>query len=163
MLVCETVKSALSQFTRVVMCNEESHVSFCKCLCPRSSPEHSNYFGTDDKLGPVALSIRREKLDDTKDLKDQYQYRLIVRTSEVCTDLPFVVACLGMSEPCTSISVHAQFNSLATFILPSPPCVSLQVIRFTLSALILTFPPQPLTPSLVSASGKFHLPQPQQS
>lgn len=35
-------------------------------------------------MGPVAVSIRREKLDDTKDLKDQYQYRLIVRTSEVC-------------------------------------------------------------------------------
>uniref|UniRef100_A0A669C7R5 Signal-induced proliferation-associated 1 like 3 n=1 Tax=Oreochromis niloticus TaxID=8128 RepID=A0A669C7R5_ORENI len=47
--------------------------------------EHSNYFGTDDKLGPVALSIRREKLEDTKDLKDQYQYRLIVRTSELVT------------------------------------------------------------------------------
>ncbi|XP_049582507.1 signal-induced proliferation-associated 1-like protein 3 isoform X1 [Syngnathus scovelli] len=47
--------------------------------------EHSNYFGTDEKLGPVAVSIRREKLDDTKDLKDQYQYRLIVRTSELVT------------------------------------------------------------------------------
>ncbi|KAM6973031.1 signal-induced proliferation-associated 1-like protein 3 [Aplochiton taeniatus] len=47
--------------------------------------EHSNYFGTDDKLGPVAISIRREKLEDTKDLKDQYQYRLIVRTSELVT------------------------------------------------------------------------------
>lgn len=47
------------------------------------SPEHSNYFGTDDKLGVVAVSIRREKLDDTKELKDQYQYRLIIRTSEV--------------------------------------------------------------------------------
>uniref|UniRef100_A0A3B4ALJ2 Rap-GAP domain-containing protein n=1 Tax=Periophthalmus magnuspinnatus TaxID=409849 RepID=A0A3B4ALJ2_9GOBI len=47
--------------------------------------KHSNYFGTDDKLGPVAVSIRREKLDDTKDLKDQYQYRLIVRTSELVT------------------------------------------------------------------------------
>lgn len=47
--------------------------------------EHSNYFGTDDKLGPVAVSIRREKLDDTKDLKDQYQYRLVVRTSELVT------------------------------------------------------------------------------
>lgn len=50
-------------------------------------PEHSNYFGTDDKLGAVAVSIRREKLEDTKDLKDQYQYRLIVRTNEVCADL----------------------------------------------------------------------------
>lgn len=48
------------------------------------SLEHWNYFGTDEKLGPVALSIRREKLDDTKDLKDQYQYRVIFRTSEVC-------------------------------------------------------------------------------
>ncbi|XP_075956549.1 signal-induced proliferation-associated 1-like protein 3 isoform X2 [Anarhichas minor] len=47
--------------------------------------EHSNYFGTDDKMGAVALSIRREKLEDTKDLKDQYQYRLIVRTSELVT------------------------------------------------------------------------------
>ncbi|XP_058489745.1 signal-induced proliferation-associated 1-like protein 3 isoform X2 [Solea solea] len=47
--------------------------------------EHSNYFGTDDKLGPVAVSIRREKLEDTKDLKDQYQYRLVVRTSELIT------------------------------------------------------------------------------
>lgn len=56
----------------------------------RLPPEHSNYFGTDDKLGAVAVSIRREKLEDTKDLKDQYQYRLIVRTSEVCTDLLMV-------------------------------------------------------------------------
>ncbi|XP_062860492.1 signal-induced proliferation-associated 1-like protein 3 [Trichomycterus rosablanca] len=47
--------------------------------------EHWNYFGTDEKLGPVALSIRREKLDDTKDLKEQYQYRIIFRTSEMVT------------------------------------------------------------------------------
>lgn len=37
-------------------------------------------------MGAVAVSIRREKLEDTKDLKDQYQYRLIVRTSEVWTN-----------------------------------------------------------------------------
>ncbi|KAM6987780.1 LOW QUALITY PROTEIN: signal-induced proliferation-associated 1-like protein 3 [Tautogolabrus adspersus] len=47
--------------------------------------EHSNYFGTDEKMGAVAVSIRREKLEDTKDLKDQYQYRLIVRTNELVT------------------------------------------------------------------------------
>lgn len=65
-------------------------IPLCFPPFPCPSPEHSNYFGTDDKLGAVAVSIRREKLDDTKDLKDQYQYRLIVRTSEVCTHLPFV-------------------------------------------------------------------------
>ncbi|KAJ8280766.1 hypothetical protein GJAV_G00058740 [Gymnothorax javanicus] len=47
--------------------------------------EHWDYFGTDEKLGPVALSIRREKLDDTKELKDQYQYRIILRTSQLVT------------------------------------------------------------------------------
>ncbi|XP_037533441.1 signal-induced proliferation-associated 1-like protein 3 [Nematolebias whitei] len=47
--------------------------------------EHSNYFGTDGKLGAVAVSLRRERLEDTKDLKDQYQYRIIVRTSELVT------------------------------------------------------------------------------
>ncbi|KAK2511199.1 hypothetical protein Q9966_016706 [Columba livia] len=47
--------------------------------------EHSNYFGIDDKLGPVAVSVRRERLDDHKDHGPQYQYRLIVRTSELVT------------------------------------------------------------------------------
>lgn len=47
------------------------------------SPEHSNYFGVDEKLGPVAVSIKREKLEDHKDHGPQYQYRIIFRTSEV--------------------------------------------------------------------------------
>ncbi|XP_043918205.1 signal-induced proliferation-associated 1-like protein 3 [Protopterus annectens] len=47
--------------------------------------EHSSYFGIDEKLGPVAVSIRREKLDDHKDYGPQYQYRIIFRTSELRT------------------------------------------------------------------------------
>ncbi|XP_028817942.1 signal-induced proliferation-associated 1-like protein 3 [Denticeps clupeoides] len=47
--------------------------------------EHWNYFGTDEKLGPLAISIRREKLDDTKDYKDQYQYRILLRNSALVT------------------------------------------------------------------------------
>ncbi|XP_074872054.1 signal-induced proliferation-associated 1-like protein 3 isoform X3 [Carettochelys insculpta] len=47
--------------------------------------EHSNYFGVDEKLGPVAVSIRREKLEDHKDHGPQYQYRIIFRTSELVT------------------------------------------------------------------------------
>ncbi|XP_009078420.1 PREDICTED: signal-induced proliferation-associated 1-like protein 3, partial [Acanthisitta chloris] len=46
---------------------------------------HSNYFGLDDKLGPVALSIRREKLEEHKDHGPQYQQRLIFRTSQLVT------------------------------------------------------------------------------
>lgn len=47
--------------------------------------EHANYFGVDEKLGPVAVSIRREKLEDHKEHGPQYQYRVIFRTSELVT------------------------------------------------------------------------------
>ncbi|XP_053257705.1 signal-induced proliferation-associated 1-like protein 3 isoform X3 [Podarcis raffonei] len=47
--------------------------------------EHANYFGVDEKLGPVAVSIRREKLEDHREHGPQYQYRIIFRTSELTT------------------------------------------------------------------------------
>ncbi|XP_032083719.1 signal-induced proliferation-associated 1-like protein 3 isoform X1 [Thamnophis elegans] len=50
-----------------------------------SGKEHWNYFGVDEKLGPVAVSIRREKLEDHRDYGSQYQYRIIFRTSELTT------------------------------------------------------------------------------
>ncbi|XP_063168502.1 signal-induced proliferation-associated 1-like protein 3 [Candoia aspera] len=50
-----------------------------------SGKEHFNYFGVDEKLGPVAVSIRREKLEDHRDHGPQYQYRIIFRTSELTT------------------------------------------------------------------------------
>ncbi|XP_067381657.1 signal-induced proliferation-associated 1-like protein 2 isoform X3 [Channa argus] len=48
--------------------------------------EHQNYFGVDENLGPVAVSIRRERLDDGKE-KDgmQYNYRVTFRTSQLTT------------------------------------------------------------------------------
>lgn len=57
---------------------------FTKCrICYFSTPEHWNYFGIDEALGPVAVSLRREKLEEEKELGQQYNYRLIFRTSEV--------------------------------------------------------------------------------
>ncbi|KAG8222672.1 hypothetical protein J437_LFUL002554 [Ladona fulva] len=52
--------------------------------------DHQNWFGIDDNLGPVAISIRREKLEqdnsngnsNSSDTSTQYLYRLVVRTSE---------------------------------------------------------------------------------
>uniref|UniRef100_A0A8C4ILT6 Signal induced proliferation associated 1 like 2 n=1 Tax=Dicentrarchus labrax TaxID=13489 RepID=A0A8C4ILT6_DICLA len=48
--------------------------------------EHQNYFGVDDNLGPVAVSVRRERLDDGKE-KDgmQFNYRVTFRTSQLTT------------------------------------------------------------------------------
>lgn len=45
--------------------------------------EHWNYLGVDETLGPVAVSLRREKLEDHKDHGPQHNYRVIFRTSEV--------------------------------------------------------------------------------
>uniref|UniRef100_A0A3B1K780 Signal-induced proliferation-associated 1-like protein 1 n=1 Tax=Astyanax mexicanus TaxID=7994 RepID=A0A3B1K780_ASTMX len=46
---------------------------------------HWNYFGVDEALGPVAVSIRREKLEEHKEHGQQYNYRIIFRTSELTT------------------------------------------------------------------------------
>ncbi|XP_053330112.1 signal-induced proliferation-associated 1-like protein 3 [Spea bombifrons] len=49
------------------------------------SKEHCNYFGVDEKLGPVAVSLKREKVEENKEHGPQYQYRIIFRTSELVT------------------------------------------------------------------------------
>ncbi|KAG5277255.1 hypothetical protein AALO_G00115450 [Alosa alosa] len=47
--------------------------------------EHWNYLGVDETLGPVAVSLRREKLEEHKEHGQQYQFRVIFRTSELTT------------------------------------------------------------------------------
>ncbi|XP_051238608.1 signal-induced proliferation-associated 1-like protein 2 isoform X2 [Dicentrarchus labrax] len=46
--------------------------------------DHQNYFAVDENFGPVALSVRREKLEHEKDER-QYNYRVILRTRQLCT------------------------------------------------------------------------------
>ncbi|TTI76907.1 Signal-induced proliferation-associated 1-like protein 2 [Bagarius yarrelli] len=50
--------------------------------------EHQNYFGMDENLGPVAISVRREKLEEKKEKEKDcslYNYRIIFRTSQLTT------------------------------------------------------------------------------
>ncbi|XP_048223336.1 LOW QUALITY PROTEIN: signal-induced proliferation-associated 1-like protein 2 [Perognathus longimembris pacificus] len=48
--------------------------------------EHQNYFGIDENLGPVAVSIRREKVEEVKEKEGpQFNYRVAFRTSELTT------------------------------------------------------------------------------
>ncbi|XP_074846272.1 signal-induced proliferation-associated 1-like protein 2 isoform X6 [Carettochelys insculpta] len=48
--------------------------------------DHQNYFGIDENLGPVAVSIRREKVEDAKEREgSQFNYRIAFRTSELTT------------------------------------------------------------------------------
>lgn len=55
-------------------------------MTPPLSPatEHQNFFGIDENLGPVAVSIRREKVEDAREREgSQFSYRVAFRTSEV--------------------------------------------------------------------------------
>ncbi|KRT83628.1 hypothetical protein AMK59_3825, partial [Oryctes borbonicus] len=47
--------------------------------------DHQNWFGMDEQLGPVAISIKRERINNVDNSLMQYQYRLIIRTSELLT------------------------------------------------------------------------------
>uniref|UniRef100_A0A4W4HCX8 Signal induced proliferation associated 1 like 2 n=1 Tax=Electrophorus electricus TaxID=8005 RepID=A0A4W4HCX8_ELEEL len=48
--------------------------------------DHQNYFGVDENLGPVAVSVRREKLEDGKEKEGSpYSYRIVFRTSQLTT------------------------------------------------------------------------------
>ncbi|XP_068085355.1 signal-induced proliferation-associated 1-like protein 2 isoform X3 [Anabrus simplex] len=54
--------------------------------------DHQNWFGMDENLGPVAVSIRRERIDRCTGQSDSsantgqvHQYRLLIRTSELLT------------------------------------------------------------------------------
>ena len=69
---------------KTVFCSDfkTTDVKLKNLTCGCVSPEHQNYFGVDENLGPVAVSIRREKLDEGKD-GTQYNYRVTFRTSQV--------------------------------------------------------------------------------
>ena len=52
--------------------------------------EHQNYFGVDEFLGPLAVSVRRERVEEqespvenSKDHNMRYRYRILLRSSEV--------------------------------------------------------------------------------
>ncbi|XP_074132635.1 signal-induced proliferation-associated protein 1 [Sminthopsis crassicaudata] len=47
--------------------------------------EHQNFFGIDENLGPVAVSIRREEKEGGGSASPQHSYRLIVRTTQLRT------------------------------------------------------------------------------
>ena len=59
-------------------------------MCFPWRADHQNFFGIDEHLGPVAVSVRREKLEPDERSNNlgkadygTHQYRVICRTSEV--------------------------------------------------------------------------------
>lgn len=65
-----------------------STVCYHTLKCFDAVSEHQNYFGVDDNLGPFAVSIKREKLEERENYLGKsetglYQFRVILRTREV--------------------------------------------------------------------------------
>ncbi len=62
-------------------------VCFCLPILDSSITEHENWFGSDEILGPLAISIKRERVEggEKKEGALRHLYRLIVRSTEVRT------------------------------------------------------------------------------
>ncbi|XP_059471853.1 signal-induced proliferation-associated 1-like protein 1 isoform X2 [Neocloeon triangulifer] len=100
--------------------------------------EHQNWFGLDETLGPVAISIKREKLDDSLNSANAsqldnigsmlYQYRVIVRTSELLT---LRGAILEDAIPSSKVNKGASIKDLLEYVAPE---IQHQCLRLGVSA-----------------------------
>ncbi|XP_065341286.1 signal-induced proliferation-associated 1-like protein 1 isoform X2 [Cloeon dipterum] len=97
--------------------------------------EHQNWFGLDENLGPVAISIKREKVDDSQHSTQMdsigstlYQYRIIVRTSELLT---LRGAILEDAIPSSKANKGASMKDLLEYVAPE---IQHQCLRLGVSA-----------------------------
>ncbi|XP_033110924.1 signal-induced proliferation-associated 1-like protein 1, partial [Anneissia japonica] len=97
---------------------------------------HHNYFGNDEHLGPLAISIKREKMEDEENSSDNketnhYQYRVIVRTSELAVLRGSVSECLIPSSSKHNTSRSLPHRDVLEFIVPD---VQLSCLRLATNA-----------------------------
>ncbi|XP_046575703.1 signal-induced proliferation-associated 1-like protein 2 isoform X1 [Haliotis rubra] len=97
------------------------------------SYDHQNFFGNDDNLGPVAISIRREKVDADERTNHLgkpdygfYQYRIICRTSELTTIRGSVIEDAIPSSSRLSSSRGVPVKEVLEFALPEVQLSSLK-------------------------------------
>lgn len=99
--------------------------------------EHQNYFGIDNVLGPVALSLRREKLespenplsDNGKDSTARYLYRIILRTSELNTLRGYIMEDSIPSTAKHNTSRGLPLRDVLEYVVPDLPlgCLKLAI------------------------------------
>ena len=95
--------------------------------------DHQNWFGLDENLGPVAISFKREPIEELSSTNQtkaiscasiQYQYRLLVRTSEVGSSHYPAMVIYIFKKSYTSILLTKRFRFLAivAFHIDAPLC-----------------------------------------
>ncbi|PIK44677.1 putative signal-induced proliferation-associated 1-like protein 2 isoform X3 [Apostichopus japonicus] len=97
--------------------------------------KHQNYFGIDNILGPVALSVRREKLnspenplsDNGKDSTARYLYRIILRTSELNTLRGYIMEDSIPSSAKHNTSRGLPLRDVLEYVVPDLPLTCLKV------------------------------------
>ncbi|XP_072533663.1 signal-induced proliferation-associated 1-like protein 2 [Salminus brasiliensis] len=94
--------------------------------------DHQNYFGVDDNLGPVAISMRREKLEDGKEKEGSpYNYRIVFRTCQLTT---LRGAILEDAVPSTARHGTARGLPLKEVLEYVVPELSIQCLRLALNS-----------------------------
>lgn len=92
----------------------------CAHLIP---PEHQNFFGLDEELGPVAVSLRREEKEGSGG-SSVHSYRVIVRTTQVGSNRggPGFSPCTHMDSECPNSSApDPSRHHLRRCAAPRPP------------------------------------------
>ena len=102
------------------------------CVFLLLTSDHQNFFGIDDNLGPVAVSLRKEKLDDSPPFtlisplaSPKSQCRFIVRTSEVSV-VHVLSLCGRMCSSFISVSasIFLLYGNVLSYVQRRNHCVS---------------------------------------
>ncbi|CAE1170042.1 SIPA1L2 [Acanthosepion pharaonis] len=84
--------------------------------------DHQNYFGIDENLGPIAVSIKKEKTErenlGSKSEYGQTQYRIIFRTSELATHRGSILEDAIPSSSRLSSSRGVSSKDVLEYVLP---------------------------------------------
>lgn len=112
------------------------------------SSAHQNWFGMDDILGPVAVSIKKERVELRRGNTDAstplsqlvWQYRLLIRTSELLTLRGSILEDALINIKQTN---SASYNTKEVLEYVAPE-LQLNCLRFLIYFKIIVFPNNPI-------------------
>ncbi|VVC37072.1 Hypothetical protein CINCED_3A010066 [Cinara cedri] len=96
--------------------------------------DHQNWFGTDETLGPVAISLKRERVETDSPTNGcssnpsvMFRYRIIIRTSELQTLRGSILEDAIPNIKPSSSSKHINTKDVLEYIVPEIPLLCLRL------------------------------------